>query len=82
MLIKCTVSFVHEFLLFICIKCLFMSPLSTSKIRYKEIVCFHLRKFIVWEPNPYFPLNLELRVKVFFSADSGTLRVTFHHPSG
>jgi hypothetical protein len=41
-----------------------------------------LKPRIVREPNPYFPLNLELRVKVFFSADSGTLRVTFHHPSG
>jgi hypothetical protein len=27
-------------------------------------------------------LNLELRVKVFFSADSGTLGVAFHHPGG
>jgi hypothetical protein len=27
-------------------------------------------------------LNLELRVKVFFSPDSGTLGVAFHHPGG
>jgi hypothetical protein len=62
-----------------------------QKIYYNEQITNALQQMpqyltqpitIVREPNPYFPLNLELRVKVFFSADSGTLRVTFHHPSG